>query len=54
MIFIKIETTGTATKMSETTKHSKWMDKLDGDRNGSQLLWLPSRLSKFIFGVRLN
>ena len=54
MIFIKIETTGTATKMSETTKHLKWMDKLDGDRNGSQLLWLPSRLSKFIFGVRLN
>ena len=40
MIFIKIETIGTATKMSETLgikKHSKWMDKLERDRNRSQL-----------------
>ena len=45
MIFIKIETIGTATKMSETktTKLSKWKDKLEEDRNRLQL-WLPPNI----------
>ena len=54
MIFIKIETIGTATKMSETTSkntQNRWtnLKEIETDRNYCGCL--ASRLSKFIFCV---
>ena len=57
MIFIKIETIGTATKMSETTSkntQNRWtnLKEIETDRNYCGCL--ARRLSKFIFCVRFE